>query len=209
MSQKLNQNNAYIFRITHIDNMKTVLRNGCLSRTSAAAENYNEIGNADLIQRRNTREVPCPPNGTLSDYVPFYFTPYSPMLYNIKTGYGVPKQKMSDIVILVSSLHKLGSDGISFVFTDRHAYLKTAQFSNNLKDLNWIIWSTLQEKNFKKDDIERFEKYQAEALVHDIIPMKSLIGIVCYNKQKKELLEQMAGESKVHVDIRAMPNWYL
>lgn len=49
------------------------------------------------------------PGGTLSDYVPFYFTPCSPMLYNIKTGYnGVPKQEaMEEIVLLVASLRKL------------------------------------------------------------------------------------------------------
>lgn len=209
MSVSLNQENAYIFRIIHIDNMKSVLENGCQSRTLAAAGSYNEIGNADLIQRRVTREVPCDPNGTLSDYVPFYFTPYSPMLYNIKTGYGVPQQKMSDIVILISSLHRLISENVPFVFTDRHAYLKTAQFSNNLEDLNWIIWSALQQRNFKKDDIQKFEKYQAEALVHNIMPIKSLLGIVCYDDQKKELLEQMARESSVRVDIKTMPNWYL
>ena len=41
--------------------------------------------------------------GTLNDYVPFYFTPFSIMMYNIKTGYGgikhVPNEK---IAILVS-----------------------------------------------------------------------------------------------------------
>ena len=45
-----------------------------------------EIGNPDLIDKRTHRIVPAPPGGTLSDYVPFYFTLYSPMLYNIKTG---------------------------------------------------------------------------------------------------------------------------
>jgi len=51
--------------------------------------NYRNIGNPDLIDKRSRRVVPIPPGGTLSDYVPFYFTPFSMMMYNIKTGYGV------------------------------------------------------------------------------------------------------------------------
>ena len=49
-----------------------------------------------------------PPGGTLSDYVPFYFTPFSIMMFNIKTGYGgITKRDNKDIIIFVSSIHKL------------------------------------------------------------------------------------------------------
>jgi hypothetical protein len=34
------------------------------------------IGNVDLIDKRSRRLVGVTPGGTLSDYVPFYFTPY-------------------------------------------------------------------------------------------------------------------------------------
>jgi hypothetical protein len=146
---------------------------------------YVEIGNQELIQRRKSRVVPCGPGGTLSDYVPFYFTPYTPMLYNIKTGYSVPKKPMSEIAILVSSIPYLVEKGVAFVFTDRHAYLKTAQFSNDPTDLSWIIWPSLQARDFKKDDGDKFEKYQAEALVHRHVPVEALLGIVCYNESAK------------------------
>jgi hypothetical protein len=48
--------------------------------------NYRNIGNIDLIDKRSRRLVPVPPDGTLGDYVPFYFTPFSIMMYNIKLG---------------------------------------------------------------------------------------------------------------------------
>jgi hypothetical protein len=73
---------------------------------------------------------------------------------------------MNDIVILVSSLRHLVKKDIPFVFTDRHAYLRTAQFSNDLGDLDRIIWPSLQERDFKRDDTDKVDKYQAEALVH-------------------------------------------
>jgi hypothetical protein len=209
MSKNLCQDKALIFRITHVDNLAGVLEHGCLSRNAAAQNNYSEIGNQELILRRNSRQVPCHPFGTLSDYVPFYFTPYSPMLYNIKTGYGVPRQPMSKIVILVSSLPKLVKEKAEFVFTDRHAYLKTAQFSNKLGDLEWIIWDVLQRRDFTKSDIDRFEKYQAEALVRDRVPMSALLGLVCYDETTKLLAEKLAAEKAVSLDIRTRPGWYL
>ena len=43
--------------------------------------NYRNIGNVDLIDKRSRRVVDVPPRGTLSDYVPFYFTPYSIMMW--------------------------------------------------------------------------------------------------------------------------------
>ena len=81
-----------------------------------------------MAAARKAHPVPCGPRGTLGDYVPFYFTPFTPMLYNIKTGFnGIPKKPIEEIVILVSSLHHLKEKGIPFVFTDRHAKLKLAQ----------------------------------------------------------------------------------
>jgi len=153
VSKDLNPEKALIFRIVHKDNMPAVWENGCQCRNEAKGK-YVDIGNLELISKRNSRVVPCGPGGTLGDYVPFYFTLYTPMLYNIKTGCnGFPKKPMADIVILTSSLHKLKSDGVAFVFSDRHAYLKTALFSDDLTDLTRIIWPTLQARNFRKDDV--------------------------------------------------------
>jgi len=119
---------ALIFRITHIENVPWIIANGLHCGNSATLDpNYREIGNPELIVKRANRAVPIPPGGTLSDYIPFYFTPCSPMLFNIKTGHnGMKQTPMPEIALLVSSLHKLADQGISFVFTDRHAYLRTA-----------------------------------------------------------------------------------
>jgi hypothetical protein len=58
------------------------------------------------------------------------------MLYNIKTGFqGLTRRPMSEIVIMVSSLHALARKGIPFVFTDRHAYLQLASFFPTSRDL--------------------------------------------------------------------------
>ena len=72
----LNPEKALIFRITHIANVSWILKNGLhCSNGHTSDPNYVPIGNKDLITRRSARAVPIPPGGTLSDYVPFYFTP--------------------------------------------------------------------------------------------------------------------------------------
>ncbi len=210
MSKDLCPEKAYIFRIIHRDNLDSVMANGCLSRSAVAKKaGYVEIGNLELIDKRTSREVPCSPFGTLSDYVPFYFTPFSPMLYNIKTGYTVPKRPMSEILILVSSLHKLKKNGVPFVFSDRHAYLRTAQFSSDLSDLDRIIWDVLQKRDFTKNDIDRFEKYQAEALVHMHLPLNQFSEIVCYNEDAKAIVQEKASQHGEDMKVIAKSEWFL
>jgi len=209
-AELINPQLARIFRIVHIDNVRRVLRKGCHSRsTQKAASSYVEIGNQELIERRRDRSVPCGPGGTLSDYVPFYFTPYSPMLYNIKTGYGVPQQPMKDIVILASSLPRLAEEGVPFVFSDRHAYLKTARFSDDLDDLDQIIWPVLQARDFRRDDVDKFEKYQAEALVYKHVPVDALDFIACYDRTVRDKLRAFAKDGDIDVAILAKNSWYL
>ena len=88
----------------------------------------------------------------MSDYVPFYFTPYSPMLYNIKTGWrGITRRPMSQIVILVSSLPTLAEHGVPFLFTDRHASLVNAIFSNDLEAVPQLDWKIWQRRDFSRD----------------------------------------------------------
>jgi hypothetical protein len=169
------------------------------------------IGNPDLIGKRSGRVVPLPPGGTLGDYVPFYFTPRSPMLLNIKTGYnGVTQRSNEDIAILVSSLHKLHADGLNFLFTERHAYTQTAQFFNNLSKLDMIDWGILQRSDFKRDndDLSKVERYQAEALVHGHVPVAQLIGIACCSEAVATALRAQVAAAGVDLKVAATPGWY-
>lgn len=169
------------------------------------------IGNTDLVDRRSHRVVPVAPGGTLSDYVPFYFTPFSPMLYNIYTSRGeVPQRTNEEICILVSSAHKVRELGLTFVFTDRHAYAVLARYFNDVAHLGNIDWPLLQARNFKRspDDPEQTERYQAEALVHIHVPISGLIGIICYTQAVKASLDALIQSEGLQLDVRVMPQWY-
>ena len=152
MPSPLNPDKALIFRIIHRTNLPWILDHGLHSQNGEEFDpNYRNIGNVDLIQKRAQRVVKVEPGGTLSDYIPFYFTPFSIMMYNIHTGYNVQQVGNEEIVILVSSLLRLSDLGIPFVFTDQHAYPMMAKYFTELDDLNEIDWDLLNSKNFRHD----------------------------------------------------------
>jgi hypothetical protein len=203
---------AFIFRITHVDNVAWILRNGIHCRSSSILDpNFVSIGSVDLIQKRTTRTVPVPPGGPFNDYVPFYFTPWSIMLYNIKTGYnGVTKRNNRDVAIIVSSLHHLAASGHRFVFTDSHAYGVEANFFSGLHHLREIDWPLLRSRNFQNDpeDPGKKGRYQAEALVHRAVPVRALLGIACCDAGVQAQLVQSAQQAGVPTEIKVLPNWY-
>lgn len=210
ITERLTLDDALIFRIVHRANVAAILRDGLhCSSTVPAGGNFVQIGNPELIAKRKQRTVSCPPGGILPDYVPFYFTPLTPMLYNVKTGYnGISQRPLRDILILMSDLPKLQDLGVAFVFSDRHAYLKTAKFSNDLKDLSWIDWTALQTRNFKRDDPDRFERYQAEALIHRRMPVSALRGVACYDAAAQQEVEAIAAAANVTLKVAVRPGWY-
>jgi hypothetical protein len=207
----LSQQKARIFRITHVDNVPWILANGlCCQNLDRRDPGFREIGHPELIQKRARRAVPIRPGGTLSDYIPFYFTPHSPMLYNIKTGAGVPKLPMREIAILVSALTLVRDAGVSFVFTDRHAYLLAAQFYSDLADLSHIDWALLNRRDFKRDpnDLGKFERYQAEALVHSQLPVNALYAVACFAAEQKGRLEMAVAATRANIRVLVKPDWY-
>lgn len=208
----LNPEKALTWRITHRRNLPWILANGLQAVNSQArSPDWVTIGNPELIDRRGRRPVPLTPGGMLNDFVPFYFTPFSPMLLNILTGRGgVAQVPSADIVILVSSLYRLSELGLAFVFTDRHAYTQTANYYNTLADLRFIDWPLLQQRDFKRDpnDPEKVERYQAEALIHRQVPIQALLGVVCNTPQVKSELEELVARTGVQLGVHCRPQWY-
>lgn len=212
MLGELNSHNALVFRIVHIDNVPWILDHGVHCRNSETVDpNFVQIGNADLIDGRHHRKIKGPYGGTLSDYVSFYFTPLSPMFLNIKTGWqGIRQRSNQEIAILFTSLRKVQKLGLPFVFTDRHAYLETAQVFDDLDRLDKIDWTILQRHDFKRDpeNPEKVEQYEAEALMHKHLPIEALDGIACYDTACAFKLQGHVTKRGSTTKIVVKPGWY-
>lgn len=208
----LNPKKALIWRIVHRDNLAWVLDHGLhCGNAESQSPAWISIGNQELINKRANHQVPLPPGGNLNDYIPFYFTPFSPMLRNINTGWGgIQRRRNEEIVILVSSLHHIASLDIPFLFTDSHAYYQWSNYYADLADLEKIDWPLLQRKDFRRDpdDPAKFERYQAEALVFRHLPVQGLLGIVCYTDSLKQQIQSEVAQRNLQLPIHVRQDWY-
>jgi hypothetical protein len=212
MALNLTPDGAYIFRITHRDNIPWIVQNGLRCRNSNVVDpNFVAIGNPELIDKRRMQMVPCPPGGHLSDYVPFYFTPHSVMMFQIKTGYnGIRHRSNDEIAIIVSSLRKLRERNIPFLFTDRHASLRAVEYFSDLEELARLDWEIWRNRDFRGDPeyLDKKDRYQAEALVHRHLPIDCVLGVVCYSNDAVNAVKQRLGEAAEGIKIATKPSWY-
>ena len=203
---------AFIFRITHRDNVPYLLRNGVHCRNSTALDpDFVEIGHPEIIDRRKSRFVGVRPGGTLADYVPFYFTPCTPMLYNIVTGWkGLRQRARSEIVVLVTSLTRLEDHGIAYVVADRNATLVNANLMPGRELIAALPWEGWRARDFKHDpnDPAKVERYQAEALVHRVLPAAVLQAIITYDAATQVSVKQTVTETGLSLPVHVGSNWY-
>jgi hypothetical protein len=211
MPPALNAERARIFRITHRDNVPWILEHGLHAASGDVLDpNFRNIGNPDLINKRSHRRVGVGPDGVLSDYIPFYFTPFSIMMYNIHTGYNVRQVPNEEIVILVSSLHEVAQLGLQFVFTDQHAYPLMANYFTDLSDLNRVDWDLLNQRDFRHDpdDPGKKERYQAEALIWKHLPVAALLGICSHSEAVEAGIKQELAKRKIEMQTVVKRDWY-
>jgi hypothetical protein len=133
--------------------------------------------------------------GQIGQYVPFYLTPKSMMLYNIITGYREPivkKHPKEDIIVIrcrIRDLSKLGK----FFFTDGQANERTlTSHYNDLSHLDEIDWEIIQKSDFKRDasDTDKTRRYQVEFLVYNHVPSKYIESIHVYNNKAANFFQK-------------------
>lgn len=209
---ELTPERALIFRVTHIDNVAWILEHGLHCGASDRQDpDFVAIGNPDLIRKRMQRRVPVGPGETLDCYVPFYFTPCSMMLYNLRTGWnGMTRRIPSELVFLVASLRSLQAHGVRFVFTDRHAFMFLAKFWTSIGDVEHLAWTHWRRRDFSRDpeDPEKTERYQAEALVHRHLPVDHIDAIVCGDRDAAARVGKMVRDRDRETEVVVRRSWF-
>ena len=179
-----------------LDNVESDLSNGLFSKLNAPLNpNRKDIGNTEIISERDIRKVTCYHNTVVNNYVPFYFSVRTPMLFNIYTGRGVPKLSQTKIVYLCIPLLDLANPYFQWCFTDGNAAKVITNYFTSLNDLDKIDWHSISSTDFKHDnadgDEDRIRKKHSEFLVKDYVPNNKIHGIVVYNNDVKEIVEEI------------------
>ena len=103
--------NKLLYHITHIDNLPRIIAEGGLLCDRLRVQTdvtIKGIAYQHIKDRRAKRIVPIAAQGTLADYVPFYFAPRSPMLFTIHKGKVIGyTEGQKPVIYLVSSVDKV------------------------------------------------------------------------------------------------------
>lgn len=171
----------YLFHITPIENIKSIHNFGLHSRRCTNEEGYTvkEIANPDVLERREPKMVRMS-GRPIPDYVPLFFTPWTPMMR-------VKKDMQNDIAILCVGRKLLLQKGV--IFTDGNAASNRTAFFNDLRFIDCLDWSCIRDPgepiylNSQQEFDEFKRKRAAEVLVPDWISFSHVQNIVVKSQQ--------------------------
>jgi hypothetical protein len=203
-----------VYHLTHLDNLISILaRDGLLANSAMQQQSisYKDLAYQSIQARRARIEVPCGVGGKLTDYVPFYFAPRSPMLYTIHQR-NVPTytEGQEALIYLVSTVEAIHQASLSFVFTEGHGIMATTEFFDDLAQLNQVDWQVMSLKYWfdTPDDNDRKRRRQAEFLVHQFFPWRLVTEIGAINAQMKRQVEQCLQTLTHQPAVIVRRNWY-
>jgi len=157
----------YLYHITHINNLSSILKYGVLSHNQAHQQcALTDISNQQVNARRSTNDPIY--HRSLHNYVPLYFNPLNPMSF-------VRREFAEQLVILKLDRHLLLKP--NRLFTDGNAACHHTQFFNQLENLDQLDWRCLNSR-YWNDYIDGKRTRCSEVLIHKHIPISAIQQIV-------------------------------
>lgn len=199
---------VYAHRLTHIDNIPDILNVGFVHPSSGKANpNYVSIGDTSIIK---VRDEDLHQGHQLSEYIPFYFGPHTPMLLVIQSGWnGVKKWNPEEIVYCVVKISTIIEQDLDCIFTDGHAVAGITEFytKTDLTRLDELEKVEDVYARYWKDelDVDLGRRKQAEILLKNEIPAQYIAGFFVYNEEAKQKMESMGFDSS---RICVAPEYY-
>jgi len=202
-----------IYRILHFDNLAGIVEQGgmwCGSEMEARAVPYTQIGLKGLTSARKNKAVLCGPGGDLCDYVPWHFCPRSVMLFQIATGRSDYAGGQEPVLHLVTTVEKIESMGLRYVFTDRHAKTSYAKFFDDRANLGELDWQTIASDSFARteSDPDRPYRKEAEFLVYRFVPLVAIVGIGVHSQRWKDDCDRLISAAGFSIPVKVHTRWY-
>ena len=184
------------YYITHRDNLKSILKEGILSRTRIekrgffgikSSSSHKSIHATDVLQKRKNKKFK---DRILWDYANIYFQVRNPMLYRV-----ISKFQVKNIVILEINSNIIHENNVGIA--DGNAASSNTRFFEDIQEgLN-----TLNMKQFEKDYWNESDKRQlmAELLVYDKIPRDKITAIYVAEEEMANSIRKEVGIGPLNI----------
>jgi hypothetical protein len=203
-----------VYHFTHTDNLDGVLSAGalrCDAMVEAAGALARETADRDLKARRRTVAVQGA-GGTLSEYVPFYFAPRSPMLLRVATGRVEDYRGGQDpLVFVVADVDELFAAGLEVMATDGHPVSPLSRFLPDRDEIESAVdWELMTEEywNDTADDGDRMRRRQAELLVRREVPLAAVRGFAVRTDSTERAVAAKVRAAGVGLPVLVRPSFY-
>ncbi|MGO2089070.1 MAG: type II toxin-antitoxin system toxin DNA ADP-ribosyl transferase DarT [Oceanisphaera sp.] len=197
-----------VSHITHIDNLASILGQGCLwsdaKRIELGLVSLN-IGYSHIKQRRLARPVSVAAGGTIGQYVPFNFCPRSVMLFVIHKGHPDFRGGQDRVLHLISDTDTIRLSNQHCFFTDIHADLDYAEQIDDFE--------RLRELNFKLIINQRYwqdckEEKQAEFLAFESVQWSTIQQIGVRTQAIADEVNALLQFAQHKPEVVVRPRWY-
>ena len=190
------------YYITHRDRLKSILKEGILSRSQMTKREgilqgigqkigfiskMRSIHDEDVIQIRKNKTFK---GQSLWNYVNLYFQARNPMLYRV-----IRQHKKADIIILQINSDIINNENMGV--TDGNAASSETQFFEDVEEGLKMLSSEQIGRTYWTDSDDAKRKIMAELLISDHIPKEKIMGIYVAN-------EEIANDVRRSMDIGAL-----
>lgn len=199
MSIPSEHRSRYVYHMTHLENLESILQNELLStneKTRLGIKHKN-IANHGIQNRRAAMNVTCGPMGTVHDYVPFYFSPREPMLLRLLNSKNLDQQL---IIYLAVKIDVVEREDVVLTSASANTNIPPTFYCSpeNLSGLNWNLIDC-NKWGFSDDD--RHAK-MAEMLIHEKVEVSEIGFIVVWNEKYKKIVENLLTKANYQIEIK-------
>lgn len=184
-----------LYFITHIDNMKSIMRHGIVSRNFAKKKmlNFSDISEEGVQSRRSGKKVPGT-NKVLHDYANLYFDAHNPML-------SARRSKNDELCVLRIKSDVLDLNDV--IVTDKNA-ARECWFKTVAEGLPFLDKDEVYATFWLNDDYWEQERLKgikcAEVLVPNEISAKYIVGVYVANQAAFDYFKKV---SNLPVEIKS------
>jgi hypothetical protein len=212
--QAFTPNTIKIYHIVHIDNLPSIIKDGCLFSDAEIRKRPQDgvvIGMNKIKDRRLALPITSHKGLHVGDCVPFYFCPRSPMLYMFDRGNSLEityRGGQQPIIHLVADLYEsaewANENSFRWAFTDSNAGSSYFEDYTDFADLDKIDWEAVNAIQWSG----RQDKKQAEFLVEQCFPWELIKEIGVYSYRQQEQVHNIIGSYAKNIRIKIQREWY-